>query len=146
MSVLDGAGTVISYGNLYPNPTSYTPFAQVLSTKPPGGEVEPIETWNLSSKVKTYRPGLITEPGDVTFRVQWDPNDPTHVLLESWVVTPAIQQFQVVYNDDKTNTHATDTFTGFVTKFEPSDLEGNKNNEADITIKISGQIQRTQGS
>lgn len=125
----------------------YAETAQILNVKPPGGTVASVGTSHLKSKHKTYRPGQIPDSGEVTFRVEIDPNNTSHQSIFGKIDTPGLKllSFQITYNDGLL-TPANDTFDGFFTKYEPDTLEDEKNLEADVTIQVSGPVVRTAGS
>ena len=127
--------------------STYVDVAQLLAVKFPGGAVESVSTTGLAAAAKTYRPGLIPEVGEVTFKINFDPNHTDHRSLASRVVTPAIDDWKIIYVDGNT-TPANDQFFGFITKFELNEVEGESsvNVEADITIQVTGIVTRTAGS
>jgi hypothetical protein len=149
MGVLAGEGTTIGYGAT--SGGTFTVVAQVLSIKPPGGEVTAVPTTTLTSAVKTARAGLIPDIPEVTFKIQYDPNDATHQALAGLLVSGAQatpKWWEVTYVSDPFTTSAKDVFQAILTKFEPSELEGEgeTNLEADITLKPISVVTRTPGS
>lgn len=125
-----------------------TEIAQILSIKPPGGEVKKVPTTVLGATAQTSRPGKIPDAGEVTFRVQYDPSLTGHVTLADRVKTPLVEWWMIEYVGDGLVTHAKDRFQGYVTKFEPNESESEDENnlEADLTIQITGSVNRVVGS
>jgi hypothetical protein len=122
---------------------TYTVLAQVESFDGPSNTVGSIETTNLASARKTYRPGL-PDGGEISFDLQFDPADTGHIFLRGLADTPEILSWQVSY---PTDTHATlDTFDGFLTEYHPSGDGPEGLIMAAVTIKITGAIVTTTAS
>jgi hypothetical protein len=143
MAVLPGEGAFIASASA--SSGTFTSFAQVLSITPPGGIVASVETTTLSDTAKTFRPGVIPDSGECAMRIQYDPNLAGHQSLTTLITTPVTRWFRVSYASG----HATpsrDTFQAFLTEFSPDALEDETNQEADVTMKITGSVSRTSGS
>lgn len=125
---------------------SYTRIPNVESLAPPGGTVEEVERKYLGTTKARYRPGTISEAGEITLTVNYDPNNTVHQLLVDRADNPGpIDDFKIPY-EDGFEVPSNDTFSGFVTKFEPDDAEANKDQKADFTIRIDGGVTRTVGA
>lgn len=124
-----------------------TEIAQILSIKPPGGEVKKVPTTVLGLAAQTSRPGKIPDAGEVSLRIQYDPSLAGHITLADRVKTPQVEWWLVEYFGDGLTTHAKDHFQGYVTKFEPNEAEAEDENnlEADLTIQITGSVNRVAG-
>lgn len=119
---------------------TYTTLADIVSFDGPSNSVGKVETTNLSSPRKTYRPGL-PDGGDLSFDLQFDPADTTHTYLRSLADTPAVLTWQVSY---PTLPKATlDTFEGFLTEFKPGGGGAEELITASVTIAITGAITTT---
>lgn len=120
------------------NPT--TTVGQVLSLdlEP---EVGSVETTNLASTAKTYRPTL-PDGGEVSLEIEYDPTDTgvsgSHGWLKSIQQTPAVFTWQIAY---PTTPVATDTFLGFLTKGPGRNAGGPEENlTGALTLKVTGPI------
>lgn len=120
------------------NPT--TTVGQIVSIDGPSAEVGQVETTNLSSAQKTYRPTL-PDGGDVSFEVEYDPTDTggsgAHGFLKTISQTPAVYTWQVSY---PTTPPTTDTFLAFLTKLGRSAGGAEENLAGAVTLKITGPI------
>lgn len=143
MATIPGEGTTLGYGSTQ---GSYTNIPQLVSVSPPGGEVASVDKTYLSSVAKEKRAGRIPDAGQFSFDIEYDPNDSTHQALYALVWTPANQWWQLVYNDGLTVTNAEIEFEGFITNWEPEDLEDESNLRVSVTVEITGVITSTAGS
>jgi hypothetical protein len=119
---------------------TYVTLANVESFDGPSNTVGSVETTNLSSGRKTYRPGL-PDSGEISFDIQFDPADADHTYLRGLLDSPAVKSWQLSY---PTLPKATlDTFDGFLTEFHPSGDDAEGILTASITIKLTGAIVTT---
>lgn len=117
--------------------TTYTTIGQVLSIEGPSNEVGSVETTNLSSTRKTYRPTL-PDGGELTFELEYDPSDTAgHKFLRGLADAPQVLSWQVGY---PLSPVVKDTFQGFLTKFAPSAGGPEENLTASVTIKVTGAV------
>jgi len=145
MSVIANELTKLFRGTADP---ASTEIAQILSIKPPGGEVKKVPTTVLGATAQTPRPGKIPDSGEVTLRIQYDPSLAGHITLADRVKTPVVEWWMVRYDGDGLTTPARDRFQGYVLNFSPneSEAEDENNLEADLTIQITGSVNRVAGS
>jgi hypothetical protein len=136
-NVIPSEGTYLMLGD---GATPTEVFAEVLRVnkiKPPGGIVAKVDTTHLRSARKESRPGLIPDTDDITFTYQHDPNNAQHIAIRAMAAAPALHNWRLIYRDGLT-TPAKDTFTAYVTHWEGSDAEDEKNNEATVTMALTG--------
>jgi hypothetical protein len=135
-------GTTLSVDKLNTGVT-YVPVAQIDSFDGPSNTVGAIETTNLSSTRKTYRPGL-PDGGDISFDLQFDPSDTDHLYLRGLADTPILQGWRVSY--PTLPTAKWDTFQGFLTEFHPKGDGPEGILTASVKIKITGAIVTTDAA
>lgn len=143
-SPIPAEGSVLGYSLTLPAVT-YVSVANITSLHPNATEVESVETTNLGSAAKTFRPGLIPDNGEVEVGFFFDPNDTNQQALRVLANTPAQAGFKITYHDGH-GTAANDVFTGFVTKFDPGEAEENANFPCKVTIKVSGAVTSAAGT
>jgi hypothetical protein len=87
---------------------------------------------------KQKAPGL-RDPGDVSFTVEWDQSDTTHVGTNSLLDQfndDDIYPYRIVYPEDPTEGWQ---FDGFLTKYSGAKAPVNGKLEADMTITLAGK-------
>jgi hypothetical protein len=121
--------------------TVLTPVAQVYEIDGPETLVEAIDISDLTKGIIVTRPSLFPEPDTVSIKVWFDPNDiATHKLFVTDVTTPgAVEAWTITFNDGNA-THATATFSGFITSFKLNGAKLKSNIGADIEIKCTTLI------
>lgn len=100
----------------------------------------------LASGHVRKKPGL-PNYGEVKFKVWYDPNDATHILIRDRVKTPSqtLDTFKLIYNDGDT-TPANAIFTGFIKDFNQSGVEPESGTlEFEATIAVDGVTSFTAG-
>lgn len=116
---------------------TFTTLAQFTSFDGPSRSVGSIETTNLSSVSKEYRPG-VPDAGEVSGTLQFDAADTNQTFLMGLTTAPAILDWKLTF---PTTTHATIfSFSGFLTDFSIAPGEIEDVTTADVTIKITGPI------
>ena len=110
--------------------------AEVTSIGLPGAEQSEVPTWGLGSALKTTRPGQIPDFGTVQIKLFADPNFSGHAALRTAASNGATLWFKITYADGMT-THATDVFSAWVKSFKPTAIEGEKNVEWTIDLRIN---------
>jgi hypothetical protein len=91
-------------------PVPWTPIVNVRSFTGFDGAANIIDVTNLSSTAEEIRPG-IPRFGQISFEIDWDHGDPSHVALLARQLNQAQSAFKLVLPD----TH-TATFNGYVMK------------------------------
>lgn len=142
-STIPAEGTTLGYSA---TDSSYTTIGNIIAITPPGPSVPSVEKTKLTSTAKEFRPGKIPDFGEMSFRIQYDPNDTDHRALYALLATPVTKYWLITYNDGMAATSARDKFQGFITGFEPSELADESNVEADLTIKVTGVVTSTAGT
>jgi hypothetical protein len=117
-----------------------TQVGQILSIDGPSSEVGSVETTNLSSTWKQYRPTL-PDGGEVSMEIEYDPTDTgtgsSHGFLKTIAGTPAKYTWVVTY---PTTPACTDTFVAFLTKLGRSAGGAEENLTSSFTLKIDGTV------
>lgn len=114
-----------------------TAVAQITDLDGPSGEVGTAETTHLTSgQHKTFRPTL-TDGGEVSGTLLYDPGDATHTFLFGLLGTPATPVWNMVFNDADDTAFA---FAGILTKFSPTGIKVEENLQATFSIKVSGAV------
>lgn len=137
MAVLDGFGTLLEYSL---DGTAYVAVGQRVSINGPGRTVESIETTNLDSTARTFRPNALPDNGEVSCTVQFDPDDSSHTAIEGMLDSPVAHSWRITFTDD---TPAKYTMEAFPTAFNIGPYEGGANLEAELTLKVSGGIAKS---
>jgi hypothetical protein len=128
MATLLGKGTTLSLGG--------SPIANVVSINGPKREVGTVETTNLSSDERTFRPTIL-DNGTLDATIQFDPS--SHSTIEALLdASPLAADTWSVDLSDGTTSYS---FSGILTSFE-LDPAGSVDDlsMANISIKISGPI------
>lgn len=110
-----------------------TAIAAITNVSGPNMSVAEVETTDNTSAAKRFRPSLIPEIGTLTCSVWYDSS--SHATLVGCIETPAIHDWQVVYQDESTM-----DFEGFLTSLNLTGGEMGQNIKADLTIRIDGEI------
>jgi len=132
-------GTTFSVDKLGTGVT-YTKIAQVLSIGKPPKTVDSVEDTDLDSQAKEFSPGL-TDNGEATVELRFDPQDPNHQFLEDLADDPVNTGFQIRIPTEPDATLY--TFEGFPTQFD-SPPGGNQDPiTANLSIKVNGVVTRT---
>jgi len=127
-------GTTLKIGG-----TAGTAVINIESIEGPEASVEMLDmtAHDSGSAYREVRPSFI-DAGEITLRIQWDPNDATHKNaaggLRYLMLQRASSSFAISYPTTPV-TH--DVFTAYVTGFTPSAPFDDKLT-AEITLQISG--------
>lgn len=127
-------GTTLKVGG-----TAGTAVVNIESIEGPEQTVEMLDmtAHDSGSAYREMRPSFI-DAGEVTLRIQWDPNDASHknatTGLRALLAARTSQTFAIGY---PTTPAANDVFTAYVTKFVPSAPFDDKLT-ADVTLTLSG--------
>ena len=118
--------------------STFTTIAQRVELTGPTSEVGTAETTHLDSTVKTYR-GTILDNGEMSGRIWWDPQDPTHVAMYALLtaVPPAPGAFKLQLTDAAQTIMS---FSAVLSKFEANGMTTEENLAADFTAKITGAV------
>ncbi|WP_165068272.1 phage tail tube protein [Paludisphaera rhizosphaerae] len=133
MSIYIGQGTTLSVAKVA---GTYTALGQITSIDGPSSSVGSIETTNLSSTRKTYRPG-IPDGGEISATIQMDPADANQVYLAGLADAPVVKSWQVSF---PTTPATLFTVDGFLTDFSPSAGGVEDVTEVSVTIKCTGAV------
>lgn len=139
---------VIGYGSTFKagdggSPESFTAVAEVFNIQPAEKAVEPVETTHLSSPDahKEYKPGMVT-PGQWSIECRWLFDDATQDDsadgLLGILYSREVRNWQ--FEDPDGNT---EEFTGFITNYAPSAVEGESPMNLSVTFQVTGKSTRT---
>lgn len=134
-SVQPGEGTLL----MVKISAAYVKVAQVFEVDGPEWLVEAIDRTALDTGFILTRPSKFPEPGKISLKVWYDPNDTnTQAMFVTDATTPgAVQDYQLQVNDDNT-THATVGFSAFLTSFKITGVKPKSSNlEADIELQCT---------
>lgn len=131
MAIVPGKGTLLKLGS--------STIAQRVSISGPSRQVGTVETTNLDSTTKTYRPTIL-DNGELSLDIEFDPDDATHISLEDLMTTPAVSTWALVFADATPSTYS---FSGILTGFEIGGMEVEGNLTASLTIKLTGAITKS---
>ncbi len=117
-------------------PVAWTPIVNVRSFTGFDGAANIIDVTNLSSTAEEIRPG-IPRFGQISFEIDWDHGDPSHVALLARQLNQAQSAFKLVLPD----TH-TATFNGYVMKVP---IQGGVDQvvRGTVDVRITGPVSWT---
>lgn len=100
----------------------------------------------LASRLVKKRP-TTTNLGKITSTLWFDPNDPTHQQLQTWVLTPpsAPIQFKLVYADGQT-TPTSVLFEGFIAEFPMAGMTTDDTLNSKFAIEVTDVFTPTPGT
>jgi hypothetical protein len=130
--------------------STFTEIAEVHEIDGPEMTVAAIAKTALTSPHKRYRSSRQPDPGTISLKLYFDPNDTTdvHQLLYSKVAQPNTvnDDFKLVFVDDMTvPAHA--LFSGFFTKFKLTGMTTEDANlEAECEIQLDSLPVFTEGA
>lgn len=132
---MPASGAAIGYGivlEIQPSGGSYTYVSEIFDLTLPSANVEQVEATHTASPdaYREYIPGL-TEPGEVSFSMNFVPGSATDTLLKQ--VRGATATYRVTHRSGRQV-----IFTGFLTTYETSAETASKM-ESSVSIKVSGQ-------
>lgn len=114
---------------------SLTAIANLISVSGPDSSVPEVENTTLGADSKQYRPGKIPEAGTIDCSIYFDPADSGHQELLALAKTPATVSWQITWSDGSTL-----DWEGFLTSISFSGMEDEADLQADISVRITGQI------
>ena len=117
------------------SPTTFANIGNITDFSGPGGQAAIIDTSNLDSTFREKMMGLPDE-GQVTFNVNWDPDNTTHTTLRSARAARTRAEFRITLTDA---TPTVGTFFGYVVGLT---LSGAVDAvvKAALTIEVDGPI------
>lgn len=137
-----GMGTTIAIGT-NASPPVYTPIAEVSKLTGPTSTKTMIDVTNLDSGLYSEYIGGITNPGTITFTINYQPADPSHILLEnSQGSNPYLITFPKVGAE---TAGATLQQYAVLTKFDLS-VDELKQISASVELQCTGAPVRTAGT
>ncbi len=133
MAVNVGQGTILKTTIS----SALTAIFQLLEADGPEVTVDSKEKTNLADVTKRYR-AMLPDGGKPSFKVQYDPNDPTHAFMYAQVVTwpQPIIAWSMIFNTQSGT--AGFTFNAFISKFKTIGMNQEDNLEAELELQIDG--------
>lgn len=102
----------------------------------PESSVAEVETTPLGASHKRFRPSKVVESGTVSFKVFYDPTNPTHETIRNYgIAASEIVAWELLYSDG-----SADLFNGFVTSASVSGTEQESEVMLEIEVRINGSI------
>jgi hypothetical protein len=134
MPVFRGTGTVLSRGD-GTSPEAFVAVGDIISIAGPAITKEEIDVTTLDSAAKEFLGGL-DDPGEMTFELNWNPQDAQQVLLRDDAEGNTKVNYRVVWNDVSATTV---DFNGEVMEYSIN-TEANDAVKASVRIKINGAL------
>jgi len=125
--------------------TVMTEIPRVISMTPPSPTVASIPTTALTSSEHEKRPSRLADPGQLSFTIEYDPNDTVHKALFEQFDAKAILNWKFEMVDDM-DTPAREEFTAFITGIEGESVEIETNHERTFNLELTDEIERTAGA
>lgn len=129
---------ILGYDTLYEihdgaDPGTFDAIAEVIAITPPNEQADDIEATHLKSPNRTreYIAGLI-EPGEMSFQINWVPNDTTGQLLLALKASGDTRQHRITWPNG-----VTWTFSAYIKGFEPTTPIDDRLT-ATITARVTG--------
>ena len=115
--------------------TTFEDVAQVASITPPqpSREVVEVDDLNPPDDIKKKLPGII-DAGEVTLRLNFDPDNTGHTTLEQDFYAGTITQYRIVLpsNDGW-------TFSGFISGWAPQELAEGDVIQVEVTFTVTSK-------
>ena len=136
MSRVSAHGTAIKIGDGATPTENFTQIAQAHDITGPNLDMNVIDaTDHDSGGVKSKVPG-VSDPGQITFDVGWDPSDATHAALKTDHDAKTLRNFQEVLTDAAGTTV---TFSAYVKTLQPHEpVDGQLT--MSVTLELSGAV------
>lgn len=115
------------------DPGVFQAIAEVMEITPPNQQSDDIEVTHYKSpnKKREFIQGL-TDPGEMTFGINWIPSDATDVILQALKTSGAKRDMKITWPNGTTW-----TFNGYIKGFEPTAPIDDRMT-ATITVRVSG--------
>lgn len=125
---------------------TFTDIAYRVNVEPPSPEPQFEKSTHLDSDYVEKVP-VIVDLGKVSMTAFFDPNTTLTNTLRGEALTPptAAREFKVIYPDGLT-TPASDTFSGYIAKFEPTGIERDKLLQFKLEIECTDAMAFTAGT
>jgi hypothetical protein len=137
-----GLGTGLSYALASAGP--FTKIALRVSLEGPSPNQEEIDKTHLDSIMFEKRPGGLPNFDNIKLKVWYDPADPTHSLIESWIQTvPPNVYWKLDFADTALTT---EEFEGWAKSFAKTGMDKENNLTADIEVVITSLPTFTVGN
>lgn len=119
------------------SPSVFTNISNVTTINESGAQRSEIDVTNLDSTAMEYAPGLV-DFGSMTFEVNWDPLEATHVTLDSIFLSGAVRDWRITESPRVTPpTGETTYFKGYVSALTKTRAV-NQVVKASVTIRVTG--------
>jgi len=119
------------------SPSVFTNISNVTTINESGAQRSEIDVTNLDSTAMEYAPGLV-DFGSMTFEVNWDQLEATHVILDSIFLSGAVRDWRITESPRVTPpTGETTYFKGYVSALTKTRAV-NQVVKASVTIRVTG--------
>ena len=119
------------------SPSVFTNISNVTTINESGAQRSEIDVTNLDSTAMEYAPGLV-DFGSMTFEVNWDPLEATHVTLDSIFLSGAVRDWCITESPRVSfPTGETTYFKGYVSALTKTRAV-NQVVKASVTIRVTG--------
>jgi len=128
MAITPGKGSTLKNGtNL---------IGQIFDLKPPNMANPELDTTDLDSTVRTFRP-TVPDYGEFNFKMNHDPADSQHQALLTAFAAGTVISWTVTLADAGNATYA---FSGFIKGYDLGNLVVDNKSEATVTVKLTGSV------
>jgi hypothetical protein len=134
MAYIIGAGTTLGRRTALGPPVVYTTVPQVKEITPPALEMGTAEATHLTSSAREHV-ATIADPGEVSFTLQWDPDNAQHAALWTSFQAKTLENWRITMTD---TTPTTITFDGIIKNFGIDTLDVEALAAIPVTIQVSG--------
>jgi hypothetical protein len=122
----------------------YVPIIHRMEIQGPSAEMGETNVTDLDSNVEETLPTILN-PGELTLKVWYDPNNATHQQLTTDLQAGTVRNYKITHTDSLT-TKAKAVFPAFVKSFQPTGMKSGEYLSADVTLKITNTVTFTPGS
>lgn len=119
------------------SPSIFTDITNVTTINESGAQRSEIDATNLDSTAMEYAPGLV-DFGSMTFEVNWDPLEATHVVLDSLFLSGATRDWRITESPRVTSPTGEMTyFKGYISALTKTRAV-NQIVKGSVTIRVTG--------
>ncbi|MCG7520849.1 phage tail tube protein [Ruegeria sp. Ofav3-42] len=115
------------------DPGAFQDIAEVMEITPPNEQSDDVEATHYKSpgKKREYIQGL-TDPGEMTFGINWIPSDATDTIIQGLKASGEKRDHRITWPNG-----VTWTFNGYIKGFEPTAPIDDRMT-ATVTVRVSG--------
>lgn len=118
-------------------PGTFIDVAEVTEIDGPEVLIEAVDATALNSGIVKTRPSYFPEPGKLTLKIWYDPQDTSSqpLFIVDFTTPHTIRSYKLQFNNE-TGTYATGAFHAFQTSFKLTGMKVKSNLEADIELQL----------